>query len=212
MSRDKIESVLRNYLLGKSFQGKVGSSVLQPEVAATLSRAGFVTELEDSRNELRDGIPVWRSKDTGLVEATKRRRKIDIVVYDCLGQLCAFVEVESDLDDLRQEGICKRKGHYDVWSISRNDKDEYFDSYNSVERMAVAAYCIHKHATARVYPDPEELERSLESISSSRPEVQNPSDIPLFLVAGRTRKHDLDILQPRLSSLRAVLLSPQIVN
>lgn len=212
MFRDEINSVLTKYLLGKSYQGKVGSKVLQPEIATEISRAGFVAELEDANNELRGEIPVWRSKDTGLIVATKGRRRIDIVVYDPAGELCAFVEIESDLNDLREEGVSKRRGHYDVWSISRNDSGEYFDSYNSVERMAVAAFCIHKQNETGHYPGGSEVVDVLESIASSSQEHQNPSDIPLFLVAGRTRKRDIGILKPRLDSLNAVLLSPQIVS
>lgn len=212
MDRDTIKTILTDYLSGKNYSGKVGSKLLQPEIANELQKAGLIVDCEDSKNWLQAKIPVWRSKDTGLVVETKQRRRIDIVAYDVNQQLVALIELESDLDDLREEGVSKRSGHYDVWSIARNHRGDYFDSYNSIERMAVAAYALYMTNRDCIYPTSDHICNELVSISSKDKEVHNPLQVPMFLVAGRTRDKDCGILEPRLKSLGTTLLSPQLVS
>ena len=145
-------------------------------------------------------MPVWRSKDNNcLVEPTRGRRRIDIVVYSD-DKPIGLVEIESDLDDLKAAGVSKRRGHYDVFSISRSGSESYDDSYKSLERMAAAAFY-------RATPEdgPAQLEK-LEKICSDEPKIHNPTGLAIILVVGRCRTQDSAILKPRLNSLDAELV------
>jgi len=87
------------------------------------------------------GVPTWRDAN-GLQKATARR--IDVVVCDDSGQLAALVESENDVCDLPRGAWKLRR--YAVESVAGDAKGNYFKSYNSIERMAIAVMAI-------AYPD-----------------------------------------------------------
>ena len=175
-------------------------------LAKALENLGYQVDMEDGKGLLRQRIPVWRSKDgTCSVVETARRRRVDIVVYKN-ERLVALIEVESDLNDLRAVGVTNRNGHYDVASISKNSDGQYFDSYNSIERMSTAAYCWHKWIASDVHLSPAEVVTKLEAIASDDPADHNPGRVPLFLVSGICRAVDHQVLKRRLDSLGATLI------
>ena len=191
---------------GLSVIGKLGAKVIQPRLAEGLKKLGYEVDVEDAKGLLRERIPVWRSKDgTCQVVETARRRRVDIVVYKN-ERLVALIEVESDLNDLRAVGVTKRNGHYDVASISKNSDRQYFDSYNSIERMSTAAYCWHEWIASGAHPSPDEVKTKLEAIASDDPADHNPGRVPLFLVSGTCRAVDHRVLKRRLDSLGATLI------
>lgn len=200
-----MKNTIEAFLLGVSIVGKMGTNLIQPKLGEALTAAGYTVDLEDSKKVLRDNIPVWRSKDSGEVVPTPRRRKVDIVVYKD-DQLAALIEVESDLNDLQLPGGRKKKGRYNVFSIAKNGDGEHFNSYNSLERMATAAYCWHLFNTRQTYPSPTDVVTQLQSLSSDDPAVHNPGAVPLFLVSGACRAEHRGILQRRLESLNATLI------
>jgi hypothetical protein len=202
---DVISDVIRRCLAELTVPGKVGKSLLQPSIAAALRRSGYTADEEDSEQLLRPGMPVWRSKEDGAVVPTQRRRKIDIVVYKDR-RVVALVESESDLNDLRRSGVTKRSGHYDVASIARDGGGRYFDSYNSLERMAAAAHYWYSSGVNGAYPSPPEAVATLERIASDCPAQHNPARLPLVLVSGNCRSLDLEVLERRLTSLGAQLI------
>jgi hypothetical protein len=200
-----LASQIRNALATVHVVGKIGKKVLQPTISAALRSTGCHVDEEDLACVLPTGMPVWRAKDTGVVVPTKGRRRLDIVVYR-VGKLIAFIETESDLNDLRLSGVSKRSGHYDVDSIARNSQGRHFASYNSLERMATAAFCWHRFSTTGSYPTSEQATAELEAIASDDPVVHNPIGLQLFLVSGTCRPIDHEILRHRLASLNATLI------
>ena len=203
--RDHLRQVIVRATSSLSIEGKCGQRVLQPAVAAALEAAGYTTDIEDAKRLLGTALPVWRSKDTSLIEATRGRRRVDIVVY-FQGRLAALVETESDLNDLRRSGVTKRNGHYDVSSIALSASARYFNSYKSLERMAAAAFYAHCAQELGCPIDPNAAEARLSQIQSDSPADHNPLGVHLFLVSGECREIDHEILAPRLSSLNAELL------
>ncbi len=201
----RIAAAIKVAIDGISVAGKIGKKYLQPVVGQAIERNGFKVDYEDSEVFLGSALPVWRDKNSMKVEQTVNRRKIDIVVYDTAGCALALIETESDLDDLKQHGVSKRNGHYDVFSIARDASGKYFHSYKSLERMAAGAF----YRSARNVHRVDELGaiQRLESLSSDDPLEHNPLGLGLFLVTGRSRPQDRKILDPRLRSLNAVLLS-----
>ena len=120
--------------------------------------------------------------------------------------LVALIETESDLNDLRVDGVTKRNGHYDVASIAKTKDGTHFNSYNSLERMASAAfYWSVLRGTGR-YPSPLDAVRMLEGVMSDDSKDHNPGQVPLFLVSGLCRRQDPVILSRRLESLGAQLI------
>ncbi len=200
-----VATVIQNCLRGMKIVGKSGQSRLQPTVITALQEAGFNTDKEDTRKFLQARVPVWRSKDDHAVVPTSGRRKIDIVVYKN-NRLVALVETESDLDDLQELGVSGRKNHYDVASIASNSDGCHFDSYNSLERMATAAFYYSVFLATSHWPLPAEGTALLETIRSDAPSIHNPANVAMFLVSGRCRAMDRPILQRRLKSLDAKLL------
>lgn len=200
-----IKTIIASELKSVTGTGKLGKSTLQPILGRALAGAGFAVDLEDRRGILPAGLPVWRSKDTGAVEATRARRLIDIVVYGPAGNVVALIETESDLDDLRKSGVSRRNGHYDVWSIASDEDGKHFHSYKSLERMAAAAYAIGLQRDRPLTVT--NFVAALEGIKSNRAETHNPMGVGMFLVTGRSRTVDRDILAPRLASLGAALIS-----
>jgi len=184
---------------------KTGYSQLQPQIAALLRSRGFEVDEEDSGRFLKSKMPVWRSKDTNEVVPTRSRRKIDIVVRRD-AELVALVETESDLDDLKEHGVTKRNGHYDVFSIARDGDGNWFNSYNSLERMAAAAFYFHHAQASSDYPDPGLGVELLEQVRSDDVAVHNPSRIAMYLVSGKVREGDPGIIGRRLGSLGAELM------
>jgi hypothetical protein len=201
----EVTNAIEGCVAGLSVSGKMGKSILQPAIAAALRTAGFTADEEDTRQLLRSGMPVWRSKDNGTVVPTKGRRRVDIVVYKS-SQLVAMIETESDLGDLRLSGVTKRNGHYDVASIAKSADGTHFDSYNSLERMASAAFCWGVFRSTGQYPSPEQATELLETIRSDDPLQHNPAQVPLFLVSGSCRTLDRSVLSRRLASLSATLV------
>ncbi len=174
-------SIIVSSLAPLRIDGKRGKGVLQPHIADALRNAGFTVDTEDSQHLLQAKMPVWRSKDTGEVVPTKGRRAIDIVAYDSSKQI-ALIETESDLNDLRLNGVTRRNGHYDVFSISRSAGGKYFDSYNSLERMAAAAFFCDLDRRIGQHPDPDSAIQAMSGVVSDDIEMHNPLRIPLILV------------------------------
>ena len=111
-------------------------------------------------------------------------------------EVVALIETESDLNDLREQGVSGRSGHYDVFSIAGRSDGTWFHSCKSLERMASAAW----YATGR-------SQTTLQQLKSEVQEAHNPLGICLVLVTGSSRALDRRILAPRLKSLGASLIS-----
>jgi len=201
-----IDQITKVALAKLTIHGKTGRRVLQPAIGNALSDAGYEIDFEDSLGFLASGLPVWRSKDTGAIEPTATRRKIDIVVYT-KGRAVALIETESDLNDLRSTGVSSRSGHYDVFSIARSADGGFFHSYKSLERMAGAAFYAHIAAMNNGdVPTGTDLIKYLECIASNSVSDHNPSELHLLLVSGRCRAMHRGVLLPRLKSLSASLV------
>ena len=201
-----IGEIIQTALVELSVVGKCGQSIPQPKIASALTHAGYDADKEDSGVFLRAGMPVWRSKDTGEIAVTKARRKIDIVVRQN-DRPIALIETESDLNDLRNKGVTRRNGHYDVHSIARASDGKYFDSYKSLERMAAAAYYFHLRESSKSDVTLKIAIDRISAIRSDNSADHNPMEIPLFLVTGTCRKNDREILSQRLISLNAHLIA-----
>jgi hypothetical protein len=206
MKSEEIRKAIQSALSRISIIGKCGSNILQPAIAGAIRHAGFEADEEDDGFFLSPRMSVWRSKDTNDTEITGTRRQIEIVVH-WKGRPVALIETESDLNDLKRNGVTLRNGHYDVLSIARNADGAYFDSYKSLERMAAAAFYHHLQEDQGFNMAPELAERAIEGIKSNEPRDHNPAGLALFLVTGFCRQMDRKILQPRLSSLNAQLIS-----
>ena len=180
---DKIHAAIRSATQAAKIEGKCGRKLLQPLIAQELKRIGLEADMEDTRGLLPAGFPVWRDKTTGQIEVPRERRKIDIVVYQG-PDLIAFVETESDLNDLRESEVTRRNGHYDVFSIARSAAGTHFHSYKSLERMAAAALYIHQSRSSMATVE------SLTRIRSDDPLEHNPEKVGLFLVSGVCRSPD----------------------
>lgn len=191
----EIEAIIRECTKSLSIHGKCGEAVLKTTVAGSLSRLGFEVDAEDSRVFLPAGMPVWRDKESQEVVPTPGRRRVDLVVRK-EGKVIALIETESDLNDLREHGVSRRSGHYDVYSIARSGAGTWFDSYKSLERMAAAAYYASGGKT-----------NELENIRSDLKSDHNPQQLALFLVTGLSRALDRRILEPRRASLGARIIS-----
>lgn len=200
-----IAQVISIWAAKTKVSGKTGKRQLQPTLAVALRDAGFSADEEDQRQFLKSGMPVWRSKDNQTIEPTTGRRRVDIVVYRNSSPI-ALIETESDLNDLRTLGVTRRNGHYDVWSIARTATGAYFDSYNSLERMAAAAFYWHQSTRVGRYPSVAEATKLLEAVRSNECSDHNPGHLALFLVCGTCRTQDNAILEPRLVSLGARLM------
>jgi len=200
-----VAELVRSAIVGTVVPGKIGRDVLQGQIAAHLQKAGLVADKEDTKQFLRAAMPVWRSKDNSEIERTAARRLIDIVAY-AGEQAIALIEIESDLNDLRQNGVTRRNGHYDVYSISADEKGEYFNSYKSLERMAAAAIYHSWFMGSGNYPTPDEAIARLQALRSDDPAAHNPAGFELILVSGRCRAMDRPLLSKRLTSLRAQLI------
>jgi hypothetical protein len=206
----EIEKAIRSVFSSAPTSGKTGKSHLESAVAGALSGLGLSVDQFDARQFHRPGMPAWRSRDTGEIEPTTKRRIIDVVAYDS-NDPAVLVEVESDLDDLQANGgTSRRNGHYDVFSIARSANRTFFDSYKSLERMATAALFWHRMRTTGAYTAPTDAAVLLDSLSSDDLTDHNPSGLPMFLVAGRCRPHDPGILEARLRSLGARLLAIRV--
>lgn len=192
--------MIRSAIQATKIEGKCGRKLLQPLIAEELNRAGFDADIEDKRGLLGAALPVWRDKRTEQIEVTRGRRKIDIVVYRDAKPI-ALIETESDLDDLRQVGVTRRNGHYDVFSIARSATGAYFHSYKSLERMAAAAFYLNAQ-TGSVAA----AVNFLASVRSDDSSDHNPAGLGPYLVSGTCRALDERILTPRLRSLKAELI------
>jgi hypothetical protein len=124
---DRLTKIIAQATSSLGIEGKCGQKILQPTIASALRAEGYIADKEDKNALLPARLPVWRSKNTGLIEETRGRRLIDIVVYQ-EGRLVALIETESDLNDLLRTGISKRSGHYDVNSIARDKAGNFFNS------------------------------------------------------------------------------------
>jgi len=201
----EIAEVISAWATKTKVSGKSGKRQLQPSLAIALREAGFTADEEDQGQFLKSGMPVWRSKDNQTIEPTVGRRRVDIVVYRDSNPI-ALIETESDLNDLRTSGVTRRNDHYDVWSIARTADGAYFDSYNSLERMAAAAFYWNTFRKTGRYPSADEAIQSLEAVRSNARSDHNPGHLALFLVSGTCRARDNAILAPRLVSLGARLM------
>ncbi len=203
--RDTLLTLIGSAVAEIPISGKCGRDILQGAIARHLEGSGLTADTEDTRQLLRAQMPVWRSRDSGAVEPTSARRKIDIVVYSG-AIVVGLIETESDLNDLRAVGTTRRNGHYDVFSVARAANGAHFDSYKSVERMASAAFYHWQQTKNGVYPSPQHGVTLLEGIRSNAASDHNPSGLTLILVSGMCRAGDASILRRRLISLGADLL------
>lgn len=190
-----ILKLIRSGTAGISVSGKVGKSKLQPRIAQVLTAAGYDVDVEDMSGFFPAGLPAWRDKSNGQIVETTARRRIDLVIRK-QGSVVCLIETESDLNDLREQGVSGRSDHYDVFSLARRADGTWFDSYKSLERMAAAAWYATGHRQA-----------PLAELKSDLPEEHNPSGIGIVLVTGSSRAMDRRILAPRLKSLGAYLIS-----
>ena len=200
-----ISQVISEWAGKRTGVGKTGKRQLQPTLAVALREAGFVADQDDPGQILRSGMPAWRSKDDGNIEPTIARRLVDIVLYQDQ-RLVGMIETESDLNDLRESGVTRRNGHFDVWSIARSATGSHFDSYKSLERMASAVFYWHLLQKTGVYPTAEEAMTMLSANKADHRDEHNPANIGLYLVSGFCRAQDKAILAPRLRSLGAELV------
>jgi len=191
----QIEEIIRQSMIDLRVNGKIGQRILQPRIAHVLTSRGFDVDVEDIRGFVPSGLPAWRDKQSGEIVETSGRRRIDLVVR-LDNRVVALVETESDLNDLRESGVSKRSGHYDVFSIARDEEGGWFHSYKSLERMATAAF----NAGGRSIGD-------LEEVVSNSPAEHNPEGVGILLVTGSSRSLDRRVLAPRLDSLGARLIS-----
>jgi hypothetical protein len=191
---DEIVQIIKNSTSAITVSGKIGQRVLQPHIARTLTAYGFNVDIEDQAGFLPPGLAVWRDKHSCEVVETTGRRRIDLVIRKA-DKVLALIETESDLNDLREEGVSNRDGHYDVFSIARCASGMWFDSYKSLERMAAAAW----YSAGRTRAD-------LENVRSNSVEIHNSAGIGLILVSGRVRSKDRRVLAPRLGALGAHLI------
>lgn len=191
----EIVSLIQEGVSNIPIVGKVGQRLLLPRIAQVLTAAGYDVDTEDKLGFFPPAHSAWRDKSTGSVVATSGRRRIDLVVRNA-GSLVALVEVESDLNDLRDDGVSGRSGHYDVFSVARRADGAWFDSYKSLERMAAAVWYATGHSQA-----------ALEALASDSRQDHNPLGIGLILVTGSSRASDRRILDPRLHALGACLIS-----
>ncbi len=181
-------------------------------VRNALAKAGYYVDEKDRLCFLRAGMRIWRrySDDGLIVEETRRRRLIDIIVYDHPNSRIplALVEVESDLADMGSKRNKFSKGSYAVASIARDARGQPFNSYNSVERMAAAAqyWAMQQASSDHHYPTPDEGEKHLQAICSDSPAEHNPTSIRLFLVSHSAKREHAISLKPRLDSLRMGLI------
>jgi len=200
----RIEAAIKKAFKGEYPPGeKIGTS-LERAVGEALTSEGFRVDYQDRSGFLGYGLPVWRDKNSGEVELTNGRRRIDIVVYDNDNRSVALVETESDLNDLKRSGVTNRNGHYDVFSIARDSTGEHFHSYKSLERMAAAAF--YRWTREVRGAEESEMKQMLEKLSSDDPAAHNLLGLGLFLVTGYCRPTDREILAPRLGNLNASLL------
>lgn len=197
-----IEPIVRRFPAGEKKQKQMTDALV-----GVLQSSGYLVDPQDRGHFFDSGLPAWRSKHDDLVVETLTRRKIDLVVYES-EQIKALIEIESDLNDLREVGVSKRgfPNNYDVFSIAKDKNGSWYHSYHSLERMAVAAFCYSEKASGRPISSHSTLVRGLECICSDRPDLHNPANIPIILVSVKCRSKDARILAPRLHSLNAKLL------
>lgn len=160
-------------------------------------------DLHDTRGFYPTGVPPWRLGDNSLESAT--RRFIDVVVYDSSGRLAALIESEDDIGDIALPEWLPRR--YAVRSVARDATGKYFDSYRSIERIAVGALAAQYEASdARI------LLAHLEAIQSNTADDHNPKRIPLFLTLARganwrRTREKLLLIKSRLSSLSCRIIA-----
>jgi hypothetical protein len=194
-----IRDVVRNHVI---VGNKSSRDVLQSNICAALVKGGYQVDYEDKHYKiLSSAKAVWRNRDR-KVHFHKRRPRIDLCVYQN-DEVAALVEVEACLDGLpRKKWAPARKGsgNYYVLSIAKDKNGEFFESYKSIERMAVAAMALAGRPSDQ---------QSLEQIRSNRIADHNPSRVPLFLVTEWRRASDKHIIEDRLASLGATLISKE---
>ena len=152
---------------------------IHAELEKQLIARGFSIE---SKHQVRGDA--WVDNEGRPAPAT--RREIDIALLD-EGVPWAFIEVESDLDHAGKTGP---GAHYSVKSIARSARGKRFVSYQSLERMAVAANPEVGHAP----------------IVSDDPAHHNPRSMPLFLVVHNCTDAQRRVLEPRCQSLGAEII------
>lgn len=197
---------------GKSKQGERIKDALLQRLRAEFGI--FDVQRDDPGKLLPDGAPVWRYSDTRLVVPTSRRRIIDIVVSQWIPEHRrahpkALIEVESDLEDLwnpTRGGL----NNYAVRSIARDGSGQFFDSYQSLERMAVAAQYAAKLVAGQDITYRATDTDQLEQIQSDGPEEHNPLGLAMYLVTGWRWERDYQRLERRLRSLAAKLLEARV--
>lgn len=180
-----------------SAQAKSSSTGVEPAIARALLKANYDVDPQDTRGLYPTGVPTWRV--AGDVLAAPAKRRIDIVAYDKAGFLVALIESEDDVGDVALPTWITRR--YAVRSVARDADGHFFDSYRSIERMAVAAAGVQRDDSAQV-----PLLAQLEAIKSDEPLLHNPAKIPLFLTLARGMRwrrtvDRLALIQPRLTSL-----------
>lgn len=212
--RSLIRDAIKIALHTVQSSGKTADKILKPAIAQSLKAQGFGADQEDTRGMMERGLPVWRSKDSGEIESTSGRRRVDIVVYSKNGyDLIGLIETESDLDDLRPSGVVNRRsGHYDVYSIAGQENGSFFESYKSLERMAALVF----YRSSRMRSDrdfsPMNVVQDLEQVRSDSRTAHNPTNVPLFLVSAQCRKSDLEMLDARCRSVGAEVLWQRILG
>ena len=211
MTSQELAGIIRNGTTGMAPSGrtKIGDAVLKPHIAQALQKQGLEADVEDSRAFMMSGLVAWRNTEDEEMPKRAGKLRPDIVVYRG-GKVCGLVEIESDLNDVKENRINKRNGHYDVLSIARNAREDYFYSYKSLERMAVAVFGESMRQAGQIVT-PEQVIARLQTIKSDSDKDHNPLGLGIVLVTGYCRQKDLDILEERRQSIGAIILPLKII-
>lgn len=179
-TRQDVEAVIHDTLrkYPRSRSPKQGNKI-HAELANALAARDWVVETEYKvRGE------AWVDNEGHAAPALERA--IDIAILQ-EGIPWAFIEVESDLDHAGKTGS---GAHYSVKSLARSGSGRRFVSYQSIERMAIAA----NSDAGRI------------AIVSDDPVVHNPRSLPLYLVVHNCTDAEISALDPRRRSLGVKLI------
>lgn len=193
--RDFRGNVVHRKKLGTLFQGYV----IQQWRSLSLPLSISSEDLGGIQRINLRGQPLWRRRSTGEPVVAPGSSRIDFVLRDGNDEVAALVEIESDVDDIKAAQTRGGSRNYFVQSIAKNGAGLPFESYHSLERMAVACLRLAGNETSVA---------ALEAIHSDRVQDHNPLKLPLFLVntAGREQSSLMGVLDKRLQSLDATAI------
>lgn len=178
---------------------KTSESKLTKSLELALSSAGFTVDAKDRLGKLLPPrVSAWRYG--AWVPPTPGRREIDMVVY-WGDKLVALLESEEDISDVNRDGSPDR---YFVQSLATTSRGDFFLSYKSLERMAVASYIV-KHGSIGI-------SNQLEALHSDNCVDHNPLSVPMFITLAcgwnkRGTRWRAELLEPRLVALGCKIIA-----